>query len=233
MSDTDVADWSMAACRSWVIGLDVAFATTGDHSAMCVGGLWVENGRSILGVREIRQFPKGTTAEDLADEVAATANKYGNARVCFDMSNNSAFASILAARFQNPANYLIGCVITNAMEHATMPTPFPVNVLGGKSAISRISLSKRQLIEATSAAIDGGVLKMTRTGDWLVLKDEFGAMVREVTAGGVVRYSAPAGKHDDLILALSLLNYGIRAFPAPRQKVARPRRSAPSALGWT
>lgn len=112
---TDPSEWPLSAASSIVIGVDVAFSSDGDHSAMVVGGTWKENGRSVVGIRDIRQFERGYPADELADAIALTARGYGNPKVVFDASNNSAFASILAARFPvNPANHLVAGVITSA-----------------------------------------------------------------------------------------------------------------------
>jgi hypothetical protein len=232
--ETDPSLWALAAAHSIVIGVDVAFATGGDHSAMIVGGVWLENGRSVIGVIEIVQFPTGTTADELADTIASTARKYGNPRVVFDASNNSAFASILAARFPtNPSNYLVGAAITGAAEHAAQPTPFPVSLLGQKTIVPRWTLSKRELIESVSAELDNKSLKLGMVGDWEALRDEFAVMERVVNAAGTVRYSAPAGKKDDMILALSLCVFGLRRIGAPIRRVNRPRRERPGSLAWT
>ena len=230
----DPSQWSSYSARSIVIGVDVAFSTTGDHSAMVVGGVWMENGRSVIGVQQIRQFERGFPADDLADVIAATAREYGNPKVVFDASNNSAFASILAARFPtNPANYLIAGVITSAGEHASQPAPFNVSLLGQKAIIPRWTLSKRELVESVSAELDNKSLKLTRSGDWEVLRAELGSMERTVKASGTASYSAPDGRHDDTVMALSLCVFGLRRIGAPARKVHRPRRPTPSALAWT
>ena len=57
-------------------------------------------------------------------------------------------------------------------------------------------------------------------------------MERSVRASGSAFYSAPPGKHDDLVMALSLAVFGCRRFgwPAHRRRLVRaPVRAA----GWT
>jgi hypothetical protein len=229
----DPSEWPLAAAGSLVIGADVAFSTTGDHSSLVVGGTWLENGRSVIGIREIRQFERGFPADELADAIAMTARGLGSPRVIFDASNNSAFASVLAARFPvNPANHLVGGVITNAGEHASQPTPFNISLLGQRAVIPRWTLSKRELVESVSAELDNKSLKLTKTGDWEVLRDELTSLERIVKASGSATYSAPDGRHDDVVMALTLCVFGLRRIGAPARKVARPRREKFSSLAW-
>jgi len=107
--------------------------------------------RNILGVFDISQFPLGTPLDEVADAADALAREH-RCRIVFDSSNNSAFASLLAARVgSNPPNTLIAGVITNGLDHAAAPVAMIVSNLGVKTAIPRWTLSKRELIEATSA----------------------------------------------------------------------------------
>ena len=57
-------------------------------------------------------------------------------------------------------------------------------------------------------------------------------MERTVRASGSASYSAPPGKHDDLVMALSLAVFGCRRFgrPAHRRRLVQARVSA---AGWT
>jgi hypothetical protein len=232
-SSVDPSQWPLTAARYIALGVDTAFATGGDHSAMVVGGVWIEGARSIIGIREIVQFPTGYAADELADAIADTARKYDSPRVIFDSSNNSAFASILAARFPNrPSNNLVAGVITAGADHAAQPVAFNVSLLGQKTVLPRWTLSKRELIESVSAELDNGGLKLTKTGSWEALRDEFAVMERTINAAGTVRYSAPAGKHDDLILALSLCVFGLRRIGAPARRIARERGPKFTSAAW-
>jgi hypothetical protein len=215
----------MALC----IGLDIGLAQ--DHSALVVAGAWRSGARNILGVFDIRQFPLGAPLDEVADAAAALAREY-RCRIVFDSSNNSAFASLLAARVgSNPANTLIAGVITNALDHAATPVPMIVSNLGVKTAIPRWTLSKRELIEATSAEIDAGTLRIGRGGDWETLREELLGMERTVRQSGSVAYAAPAGKHDDLVVALGLGVFGLRRIGAPQRRAHQ--RTIPSVAGWT
>lgn len=74
-----------------------------DHSAIITAGAWQCGPRAILGVKDIKQFPIGTPLDEVVDFTAGLARSL-HARVVFDSSNNSAFASILAARFGGSNN---------------------------------------------------------------------------------------------------------------------------------
>src|SRR5690606_27899671 len=127
---------------------------------------------------------------DLAVEIART---YG-ARIIADLSNNSAFAALLAARLgRNPANHMIAAVITGSETHAAAPVPMPVTLGNVRAAVPRWSLSKAELVETISAELDNGSLRLGRMGDWDTLRNELMAMEREVRRSGSVVYSAPAG----------------------------------------
>ncbi|MBB6260659.1 hypothetical protein FHS77_001193 [Paenochrobactrum gallinarii] len=166
---------------------------------------------------------------DLAIEVAHTYN----ARIITDLSNNSAFAALLAARLgRNPANHMVAAIITGADTHANAPVPMPVSLGGVRAAIPRWSLSKAELVETISAELDNGSLRIGRTGDWGILRDELMAIERVVRRSGSVAYSAPAGKHDDLAMALGLCVFGCRRCGRPeRNRQVREKRF--SAQAWT
>lgn len=227
---TNPKNWPWTSSTAVCVGLDVGMAQ--DHSALVAAGAWQSGTRSILGVKEIVQFKIGMSLDDVADEAARVAREL-RARLVFDSSNNSAFASILAARLgKNPADSLVAGVITQALDHAAQPVPMILSVGGIKTAILRWTLSKRELIESTAAEIDGKTLRLGRVGEWEALRDELGSMERTVRQSGSVAYSAPAGKHDDLVLALSLAVFGLRRIGVARRRVA-PQRAGFSHRAWT
>ena len=203
-----------------------------DHSALVVGGVWPEANHAI-GIVEIKQFPLGTPLQDVATAAAEMAQTY-RARIACDTSNNSAFPSILAPMLGNrPADRLVASVITNALTHATAPTPMILTLAGQRVGIARWTLSKRELIEAIGAEIGAGSLRFGKAGDWKLLRDELSALEREVRQSGSVSYAAPAGKHDDLVSALTLCLFGVRRFGSIQVRRPSPPRAAPSWAAWT
>ncbi len=226
----DPKDWPRTTAEALVMGLDIGMAQ--DHSALVAAGSWRSGGRSVIGVFDLVQFPLGTPLDEVADFAADAARRFG-ARIVFDCSNNSAFASIVAARMgANPASALIAGVITNALDHAAQPVPMVLSLGGLRTAIPRWSLSKRELVENVAAEIDGGTLKIGKAGDWEMLRTELSAMDRTVRQSGSVAYSAPAGKHDDMVMALALAAFGLRRAG----RSANRRRRSPAHINgsaWT
>jgi len=163
----------------------------------------------------------------------AQAVRENRAKAVVDSTNNSAFVGMLAARLPQPAvNHLVATAITGALTHAAQPTPMLIAIGGVRSAVQRWTLSKSELIETIAAEMSGNSLRIARMGDWEVLQAELQAMERTVRASGSASYSAPPGKHDDLVMALSLAVFGCSRFgrPALRHRFVRARVGA---AGWT
>src|SRR5690606_23050499 len=115
-----------------------------------------------IGIVDIRQLPLGTPMNEIADLAVEVARLYG-AQIVADLSNNSAFAALLAARLgRNPANHMVAAVITGADTHAVAPVPMPISLGSVRAAVPRWSLSKAELIEAISAEMDNGSLRIGR-----------------------------------------------------------------------
>ena len=127
---------------------------------------------------------------------------------------------------------MVAAVITGADTHASAPVPMPVSLGQVRAAVPRWSVSKPELIETVAAEIDNGSLRIGRVGDWEKLRGELVSMEREVRRSGSVAYSAPAGKHDDLALALALCVFGSRRFGGSAQ-VRRSRPVPFSSRAWT
>lgn len=227
---TDPSTWPLSIATGFIVGVDIGLAQ--DHSTMVVGGPWSQIGNTI-GVICVRQFELGMPHTELADAIAATAHEY-RAKLVVDTSNNSAFISLLAPRFGRDApNRIAPVVITNAHSHAIASSPMPVTVGTLRTALPRWTLSKRELIETTAMELDNQSLRIARVGDWEVLRDELATMEQTVRQSGTVTYSAPEGRHDDLVTALSLCVFGCRGLVAP----PRPRKvtggTRPSWGAWT
>jgi hypothetical protein len=228
-SPVDPSTWSLQAASSFVVGLDVGMHA--DHCAFVLAGVWPQASDTI-GVVDTKQFALGTPFEDVAD-VVATVARDNRATVVFDATNNSAFAGVLAARLPQPAvNHLVAAAITGALSHAAQPTPMPIAIGGLKSVVRRWTLSKSELVETIAAELGNNSLRIARIADWEVLQAELSTMERSVRASGSAFYSAPPGKHDDLVMALSLAVFGCRRFGRP--SIPRVRRSLRvSSAAWT
>ena len=228
--EDDPLNWHRPAATAICIGVDIGLAQ--DHSALVVGGTWRSGGRSIIGVFDIHQFMLGMPLDEVAEIAADLARQY-RCRIIFDSSNNSAFASLLAARVgSNPANTLIAGVITNTLDHAASPVTMALSLMGMKTAIPRWTLSKRELVESVFAEMDAGTLRLGRGGDWEALRTELLGVERTVRQSGSVAYSAAAGKHDDTVMALTVSVFGLRRIGAPTRRFAK-TPPAISSSGWT
>ncbi len=225
----DPTTWSLRAGVNFTLGLDLGFAA--DHSAIVLAGVW-PGAQHAIGVIDARQVPLGTPLNEVADMAVEIARPQ-RARIVVDLTNNSAFASLLAARLgNNPANHMVAAVMTGAASHANGPTPMPVSLGGVRTAVPRWSLSKSELIETIAAELDNRSLRIGKVGDWRVLSDELAAMEREVRRSGSVGYSAPDGKHDDLVNALGLCVFGCRRFGRVGGSNV-PKQLAISSAAWT
>ena len=123
----DPVTWNRGAGQGFTIGLDLGFAA--DHSAIVVAGVWPPI-QSTIGVFDVLQLPLGTPMDEVADLAVDLARQY-SARIVADLSNNSAFAALLAARLgRNPANHMVAAVITGGGYARQLPTVMPVS-LGG------------------------------------------------------------------------------------------------------
>jgi hypothetical protein len=228
-SPIDPATWSRTAASAFIIGLDVGMHA--DHCALVLAGVW-PLAPPTIGIVDVKQFPLGTPLEEVADEVAQAVRE-NRAKAVVDSTNNSAFVGMLAARLPQPAvNHLVAAAITGALTHAAQPTPTLIAIGGLRSAVQRWTLSKSELIETIAGEMSGNSLRIARAGDWEVLQAELQAMERTVRASGSASYSAPPGKHDDLVMALSLAIFGCRRFgrPALRRHLVKARVGA---AGWT
>jgi hypothetical protein len=228
-SPLDPSTWSSQAASSLVIGLDVGMHA--DHCALVLAGVW-PLAPPTIGIVDVKQFPLGTPLEEVADEVAQAVRE-NRAKAVVDSTNNSAFVGMLAARLPQPAvNHLVAAAITGALTHAAQPTPMLIAIGGVRSAVRRWTLSKSELVETIAAELGNNSLRIARIGDWEVLQQELTTMERNVRASGSAFYSSPTGKHDDLVMALSLAVFGCRRLGPPAHRRLRPQTRV-SAAGWT
>ena len=79
--------------------------------------------------------------------------------------------------------------------------------------------------------LDNRSLRIAKTGDWELLRDELQAMEQTVRESCTVSYAAPEGHHDDLVLALSLCVFGARRLIAMPRPSSLGRRSPASTSG--
>jgi hypothetical protein len=114
----------------------------------------------------------------------------------------------------------------------TQPTSMPIAIGGLKSAVRRWTLSKSELVETIAAELGNKSLRIGRVGDWEALREELSTTERTVRKSGSSDYSAPTGRHDDLVAALGLAVFGCRRFGRHVHR-RRPAQARVSSAGWT
>ena len=117
--------------------------------------------------------------------------------------------------------------------HVDQAEALHVSEGGLKSAVRRWTLSKGELVETIAAELGNNSLRIARIGDWEILQQELSTIERTVRASGSASYSAPPGKHDDLVMALSLAVFGCRRLGRPVPLRRNSIRKRVSSLAWT
>jgi hypothetical protein len=226
-SARDPSTWRLA--DAYFVGLDIGMAS--DHSALVLAGLWP---RGVIGVVDMQRFPLGAPYEFVADTTATVVRDY-RAKVVADASNNGAFIGVLAVRLPAPAmNWLTAGVITAALSHSAYPQRERYQLGGSNNAVGRWTLSKAALVQDIAAEIGNGSLILAKRGDWEAMEEEILDIEQVIKPSGSVSYSARSGKHDDLVMALSLAVFGCRRLgPYGARGRQGPLRRGPSSSGWT
>ncbi len=70
------------------------------------------------------------------------------------------------------------------------------------------SASKQQLVEKLRINIENGAISIPRNKHTAPLISELKAYEYSFTPGGVIKYEAPSGKHDDCVISLALAMWG-------------------------
>lgn len=133
-----------------------------------------------------------------------TAMKYNNAKIVLELNN-------------------VGIAIANTLqEQGARVEGF--KTVGTISKDFEKKGSKQKAIEKLAVDIEHRNLTIS---DWEVAIDELGVFGCELTPSGNVRYGAPEGYHDDCVIALALVNWGLRS-KVKRENI-RAQRSIPPA----
>jgi hypothetical protein len=109
----------------------------------------------------------------------------------------------------------------------------PIAIGNLRAAVPRWTLSKSELIEQVDAEMRMKALRIAKSGAWEDLQDELSTLGRVVRASGSASFSAPSGKHDDLVIALALSVFGCRRLGRHADRRSRLPRPRISSLAWT
>ncbi len=230
----DPSTWPVSSASAVTIGLDFGFAQ--DHSAIAVVMEFGWQGRAIHAVPEVIRFSLQTPASDVVDKTCRVVQKWtrprGRPQVVVDARSNIPFFEQLIRSGITPVP--VGVSATAAEVHAAEPRVIRVPVDGRQRPGLIYHLSRNQLVDDRNAKIEARALQITRVGDAGFLRVEMSALEREVTKARNIRYTTPAGAHDDCLMALCYALWGIavlpRHRPRPRAVRGKPRFTASA---WT
>jgi hypothetical protein len=127
----------------------------------------------------------------ITKKVANIANKYNKAKVIIDSTG-----------------------VGNPVSEAIKREADGLMVEDFKFASNKTSSSKKDLIDKLSIFIENKAIKIP---DEPELLDELDCFACEMTESGIMKYSAPLGKHDDCVISLALAVSGL-SNPTPREE---------------
>jgi hypothetical protein len=116
------------------------------------------------------------------------ARKYNNAKIILELNN-------------------VGVAIANTLQEQGAKVE-GFKTVGTISKDFEKKGSKQEIIEKLSVDIEHRNLTIP---DWDILIDELGAFGQELSESGNIKYSAPEGYHDDCVMALALVNWGLHS----------------------
>jgi len=103
----------------------------------------------------------------------------------------------------------IGTPLFEQMQKMKLPTKL--------AGFTMTNIGKSELVDGLSLALEQRTIKLLNDG---VMKAELLAYEAEKTKSGLTRYTAPAGAHDDVVIAL-MLAYGPNSSTGPLRKKRR------------
>jgi hypothetical protein len=190
-----------------------------------------------LGIKNPVVTPQGHV-DWVQETILAITAKVGRGptRYAVDLSNNSAIAFLLAQ--QLPRNSLIGVKISGGDQHGAGVSAHLIGDVGGRStALPTLSLSRRQLLLDLTPAFSNGLLSLPledleQLEMVQLLKSQMARASLKVTPSGKT-VAVVQRSHDDLLMAVAMLNAVTRLPPPHEARPRRERAEAPTAAGWT
>ena len=227
---TSPENWPWSTAQAAVCGLDIGLAQ--DHSALITAGAWQSGARSIIGVKGIKQFPLGMPLDEVADASAELLEGSGRGLSLTPEQQRFCVDPRRTVRLQPRER--VGCWSDHkggrSCRHADADDVIGWRVEVGNSPVDALEARANRMRVGRERR---GDVAHRQVGDWEALRDELSSMERTVRASGSVAYSAPSGKHDDLIMALALAVFGLRRIGGAVTR-RRARRREPFGVGaWT
>jgi hypothetical protein len=110
--ERDPATWSRMSASPWIVGADIGQHV--DHPAIVVGAAWPGMGH-MIGIVHVEQLPLDTPMDFVADAIAKQVRAFPGSKAIVDLTNNTAFGSLLAARLgRTPGQHMIAANPTSA-----------------------------------------------------------------------------------------------------------------------
>ncbi len=111
--------------------------------------------------------------------------------------------------------------------------------MGQQLSAREYKVSRTLMLDELGQAMDNGDLVITNTGCADKLKAEFGTIQRSITEARNIKYVTPNGTHDDLVVSVAMLFWGLKQalllkgqFTGVRHRRIEARERV-SAGGWT
>jgi hypothetical protein len=134
-----------------------------------------------------RRFPRGMKHEDQARELQKLSEAYGNALVCIDSTGGGGGSG----GYQR-GDDIVKIYHDNIRKCQSVYMPWQV---------------KQELVTCLSVAVERGIV---------AIPEQFRDLLEEMSEyeghyqNGIWRYSAPTGKHDDLVMGLALCTWALK-----------------------
>jgi hypothetical protein len=124
-----------------------------------------------------------------------------------DWSIQKSIIKETADKYNSPYIFMDATTITVGDAYVNELADEGYNVYGYKISGN---LSKRQLVEKGVVMVNQGQITFPQVDD---LIDEINAFTYNITEGGIIRYEAPHGMHDDAVIALCLACWDLDSQP--------------------
>jgi hypothetical protein len=128
-----------------------------------------------------------------------------------DWSIQKKIITEVADKYQNPSMFIDATAITVGDAYVNELADAGYNVFGYKISSN---LTKRQLVEKCVTMVNQKQISFPDVDD---LVDELNAFTYNISDGGIIRYQAPEGMHDDAVISLCLACWDLDSKPLSEQ----------------
>ena len=200
-----------------------------DRSTAVVGGP-SPLAPGVIGMREFEELPQGLSGNTRADALAMIDSRYHKALIIVDLSYDPSYADILVERF---GERVIGLQITSTGD--TLDNWEVRQLKRGRILVYKVS--RTYLLDLLLREMQNETIRILPGANSLRAYEQLMRLEIEFKQNRMV-YKCPVGHHDDLAMSCAMLVWAahhphLQRWCWPLEQRARPKRPAPSALGWT